>query len=204
MYDFDVGFTGLFGSKERNFALMFGGAFVAFGRVVARGAGTGVGRISIGRSGARTVLVAAPGCGPGDAPPLGPGLGALPAVRATAAAVVVGLGLGTPARCAGAVEARTAGAAEALGAGLARDGAAAVGEALGTAGAGVAAIAVARTTGAGGFGEGRADGAAVGAGDGAAVGGTFTATESGATVATFAGAAGISGLGCVSKIFCVG
>ena len=183
---------------------MFGGAPVGFGRLVARGAGAGVGRIAIGRSGARTVLAAAPACGPGDAPPLGPGLGALPAVRATAAAVVVGLGLGTPECCAGAVEARTAGAAEALGAGLARAGAAAVGDAFGTIGAGVAATAVARATGAGGFGEGRAEGAAVGAGDAGAVGGAFTATESGATVATFTGAAGISGLGFVSKIFCVG
>jgi hypothetical protein len=201
VYDLVVGLTGLFGSKERNLALMFGGALVALGRVVARDAGTGVGRIVMGRAGARTVFEAAPGCGPGDAPPLGPGLGAVPVVRATAAAVVVGLGLGTPDRCAGAAEARTAGAAEALGAGLARAGAAAVGEAFGIAGAGDAAIAVARTTGAGGFGEGRADGAAVGAGDGAAVGGAFTATESGATVGTLTGAAGISGLGCVSKIF---
>src|SRR5579863_1600790 len=165
-YDFDVGFTGLFGSSERSFALMFGGALVGLGRLVARGAGTGVGRIAIGLAGARTVFVAAPDCGPGEAPPLGPGLGAVPAVRATAAAVVVGLGLGTPERGAGAVEARTAGAAEALGAGLARAGAAAVGDALGTAGTGVAAATVARTTGAGGFGDGRAEGAAVGAGEG--------------------------------------
>lgn len=203
-YDFVVGFTGLLGSSERNFALMFGAALAGFGRLGARAAGTGVGRIAIGRAGARTVLAAAPGCGPGEAPPLGPGLGAVPAVRATAAAVVVGLGLGTPGRCAGTAEARTAGAAEALGAGLARAGAAAVGEAFGIAGAGVAAATVARTTGAGGFGEGRAEGAAVGAGDGAAVGGAFTATATGAAVGTLTGAAGISGLGCVSKTFCVG
>src|SRR5579862_5414140 len=204
VYDFDVGFTGLFGSSERSFALMFGGALVAFGRLVARAAGNGVGRIAIGRAGALTVFAAVPGWGPGDAPPLGPGLGALPGVRATAAAVVVGLGFGTPERCAGADVARIAGAADALGAGLARAGAAAVGEAFGTAGAGVAAATVARTTGAGGLGDGRADGAAVGAGDGAAVGGAFTATATGATVATLTGAAGISGLACVSKIFCVG
>lgn len=203
-YDFVVGFTGLFGSSERNFALMFGGALVALCRPAARAAGTGVGRIAIGRAGARSVFAAAPGCGPGEAPPLGPGLGAVPAVRATAAAVVVGLGLGTPVRCAGAADARTAGAVDALGAGVARAGAAAVGEAFGTAGAGVAAATVARTMGAGGFGEGRADGAAVGAGDGAAVGGTFTATATGTAVGTLTGAAGISGLGWVSKTFCVG
>ncbi|MBV9332463.1 MAG: hypothetical protein JO146_00495, partial [Candidatus Eremiobacteraeota bacterium] len=98
----------MFGSNERNFALMFGEVLPGFGRLVARVAGTGVGRIATGRAGARTVFAAAPGCGPGETPPLGPGLGAVPVVRATAAAVLVGLGLGTPARGAGAAEARTA------------------------------------------------------------------------------------------------
>jgi hypothetical protein len=67
----------------------------AFGAVFTRVSGACVGRISIGRSGVRAFLRAAPGRGPGDAPPLGPGLGAVPAVRATAV-VLVGLGFGTP------------------------------------------------------------------------------------------------------------
>ena len=45
-----VGFTGLFGKSARSFALMFGGLLDL--EAVARGAGTGVGRIWIGRAAA--------------------------------------------------------------------------------------------------------------------------------------------------------
>lgn len=197
-----VGFTGLFGSIARSRALMFGGA-LDFEAPAAPGDGRGVGRISIGRWGARAVFSALPALGPGDGPPLGPGLGADPAVLATAV-VLVGLGFGTPLRGAGAVEARVAGAGFALGMAVARAMAAVVGEAFGTGGAGVAGRCVARATGAGGFGDGCADGALVGAGDGTAVGGTLTATAIGPTVGTLTGAAGISLRGCVSKTFCVG
>lgn len=203
VYDLLVGLTGLFGKRERNFWLMFG-ALLDFGGAVTRAAGAGVGRISTGRDGAGTRFAALPAFGPGDGPPLGPGLGAVPAVFATAAAARVGLGLGTPARWAGATEARAAGAALALGAGLARAMAAAVGEAFGNAGAGVTTLVLGLTTGAGGLGDGRADGATVGAGEGATVGGGLTATAIGATVGTLTGAAGSSLWGCVSKIFCVG
>jgi len=82
--------------------------------------------------------------------------------------------------------------------------AAEVGDARGRAGAGVIARAVGRTVGAGGFGDGRAEGADVGTGEGAALGGIFTATEIGAVVGTLTGAAGSSWLGCVSKMFAVG
>ena len=92
---------------------MFGGA-LDFEAPAAPGDGRGVGRISIGRWGARAVFSALPALGPGDGPPLGPGLGADPAVLATAV-VLVGLGFGTPLRGAGAVEARVAGAGFALG-----------------------------------------------------------------------------------------
>src|ERR1700729_2618194 len=180
VYDLLVGFTGLFGSIARSLALGLRGV-CDFGAGVICVAGGG--RTSIGRAGARTLLEAAPGRGPGEAPPLGPGLGAVPAVRATDV-VLVGLGFGTPVRGAGGSEARATGAAVACGAALARAIAADVGEARGRAGAGVAARAVGRSTGAGGFGDGRADGALVGAGEGATVGGTFTATETGATVGT--------------------
>lgn len=123
-------------------------------------------------------------------------------MRATTA-VLVGLGFGTPARSAGGAEARAAGAGLALGATVARETAAAVGDALGTAGAGDGRV-VARATGCGGFGDGRADGTLVGAGEGIAVGGGFSATETGATVGMLIGAAGISLWGCVSTTFCVG
>jgi hypothetical protein len=193
LYDFVLGCTGLFGKSERSFALMLRGAGVAFG--VRRGAGWGVGGIATGRAGAGSAFGPAPVRGPGDAAPLGPGLGAVPAVRATAAGLVA-LGLGTPARGAGGAETRAAGAV--LGAALARATAAAeVGDARGTAGAGVAACALGRTTGAG-LAEGRADGALVGTGEGAAVGGCFTATATGATVGTVTGAAGSVVRGCVS------
>ncbi len=170
---------------------MFGALF-ALGAGVTRAAGGAVGRIWTGRAGAGALLGATPGRGPGDAPPLGPGLGAVPGVRATAAAVLVGLGLGTPVRFAGASEARTAGAAVAFGAEVARATAAVVGDAWGTAGAGVAARGLARTIGGAGFGEGGATRAVVGIGDGAAVGGGFTATATGPAVGTLTGAAGIS------------
>ncbi len=203
VYDLLVGLTGLLGSSARSFALMFGTVF-AFGAGVIGAIGAGVGRISIGRAAALTLFAAAPGRGPGEGPPLGPGLGARPALLATADAALVGLGFGTPARSAGASEARAAGAALAVGAAVARATAAAVGDALGSAGAGVAALALARTIGAGGFGERRANGALVAAGDGAAVGGGLTVTATGPIVGTLSGAAGISFRGWVSKTFCVG
>lgn len=180
------------------------GALLLRGAGVIRASGAGLGRIWIGRDGALTFFEAAPGRGPGDAPPLGPGLGALPAVWAATAAGLVGLGFGTPGRCAGGTEARTAGAALALGTAVARATAAEVGDALGTAGAGVAGRGVARTAGVGGLGEGRADGALVGAGEGAEVGGALIETATGATVGTLSGAAGISLRGVLSKTFCVG
>lgn len=204
VYDLLVGLTGLFGSSARSFALMFGASVFGFGAGVRRTAGAGVGVIAIGRDGARRFFAAAPGRGPGEAPPLGPGFGAVPAVRATADAVLVGLGFGTPGRFAGATDARTAGAALALGAAVARATAAAVGEAFGNAGAGVAARALARTSGVAGFEDGRAVGALVGSADGTAVGGGFNATATGPTVGTLIGAAGISFRGLVSKTFCVG
>ena len=175
-----------------------------FGALRDLGAGVtaacGVGAISIGRVAAGTRFGAFPARGPGDGPPLGPGTGAAPAVRETAA-VLVGLGFGTPDRAAGGSEAFAAAAGLALGAALARAIAAAVGEARGSAGAGVAGWTVARVFGAGGFGEGRVDGAVVGAGEGAAVGGALIETATGAIVGTVNGAAGISVRGCVSKIF---
>jgi len=82
---------------------MFGAACV-FGALVARASGAGVGRISTGRAGPGCVFCADACRGPGDAAPLGPGLGAVPGVRATAAALVA-LGLGTPERGAGGSEA---------------------------------------------------------------------------------------------------
>lgn len=200
VYDLLVGLTGLFGRSERSFALIFG-ALLGFGDAVTRAAGTGVGRISTGRAGAGRFVEATPGRGPGEAPPLGPGLGAVPAVRATAAAVLVGLGFGTPERFAGATEACAAGAAVALGAAVARATAAAVGDALGSAGEGVAGRALVRTIGAG-FGEGRDTARAlVGTGEGTAVGGGLSATATGASVGTLTGAAGISLRGLASKTF---
>lgn len=189
-YDLLDGFTGLLGSSALSFALMFGAACV-FEALVARPSGAGVGRISTGRIGPGCDFCAGPWCGPGEAAPLGPGLGAVPGVRATAAALVA-LGLGTPARGAGGSEAWAAGAALAWGAAVALATAADVGDARGNAGAGVIARAVGRTIGAGGFGDGRAEGADVGTGEGAALGGIFTATAIGAVVGTLTGAAGSS------------
>ena len=130
------------------------GALLAFGAGVARAAGTGVGRISTGRAGAGDALGRIdPAEDPATHRRSAPGSVPVPGVRATAAAVLVGLGFGTPVRCAGGSELRAAGAALAVGAALARAIAAAVGGAFGTGGAGVAARAVARTSGAGGFGR---------------------------------------------------
>jgi hypothetical protein len=189
-----VGLTGLFGSKERSFALRL----LALGAGVEAARGFGVGRISIGRSGAVFVCPALPGRGPGEPTPLGPGLGAVPAVLVIVGPFV-GPGLGTPAVCAGGAEARSAGAGERLGAALARAAtAAALGAALGCTGAGVAALALGAAVGAGGLGEGRRLGAAVGAGEGRAVASGLIETASGATVGTLSGAAGTSLLGCTS------
>ena len=58
------------------------------GFALARGAGDGVGRNSIGRCGAGSVFGPLPACGPGDPTPFGPGLGAAPRVFATAATAV--------------------------------------------------------------------------------------------------------------------
>lgn len=173
---------------------MFRGAGVAFGARATRDTGRGVGGMATGRAGAWTTFGPTPARGPGEPSPVGPGLGAVPAVF-VAAAGLVALGLGTPARGAGGAETRAAGAV--LGAALAFATAAAVGDARGTAGAGVAACALGRTSGAG-LGDGRADGALVGAGEGAAVGGVLTATATGATVGTVTGAAGMVMRGCVS------
>lgn len=164
------------------------------GCLVVRGAGLGVGRSSIGRSGAFAVFELGPARGPGEPSPLGPGLDAVPCVLAIAAAWV-GLGLGTPACVAGGADERAAGAGATLGAALARTAAGAlVGIGLGAAGAGVAR-AVGAAVGAGGRGERTAVATAVGAGEGAALGGVFSATAIGATVGTLIGAAGSSALG---------
>lgn len=142
---------------------MFGGAGVA--ECAAAGRGLAVGGIAIGRDGA-AFCCPAPGTGPGDPRPFGPGLGAVPGVLETAAALV-GLGLGTPDRGAGGSDACAAGAGEAIGAELAWTAtAAAVGDALGATGAGVAGFEVGAAVGAGGFGDGAALARAVGAGDG--------------------------------------
>src|SRR5580704_4868972 len=158
------GCTGLLGSIARSLALILG-AFCVFAARAGAALGDGSGRISIGRGGAALWVGPVPVRGPGEAPPLGAGLGAAPPVRATAA-VLVGLGLGTPL----------------TGAGLARAMAAIVGTGFAIAGAGVAGLALGSGLGAGGLGEARATGAVEGAGEGAAVGGGFNATATGPTV----------------------
>jgi hypothetical protein len=70
-------------------------AFCVFGGRAGCALGDGSGRIAIGRGGAALWAGPLPVRGPGEAPPLGAGFGAVPAVRATAA-VLVALGLGTP------------------------------------------------------------------------------------------------------------
>jgi hypothetical protein len=70
-------------------------AFCVFGGRAGCALGDGSGRIAIGRGGAALRAGPLPVRGPGEAPPLGAGFGAVPAVRATAA-VLVALGLGTP------------------------------------------------------------------------------------------------------------
>jgi len=168
------GFTGLFGSIARSFALM-SGALRVLGARVGCALGDGAARTAIGRGGAAFSTGPLPVRGPGEAPPLGAGFGAVPAVRATTA-VLVGLGLGTPL----------------TGAGLARAMEAAVGTGLGSAGAGVAGLALGRAVGAAGLGEARATGAVEGTGDGATVGGGFNATAIGPTVGMLTGAEGTS------------
>jgi hypothetical protein len=165
------------------------GAFCCFlGAAAGRGPGEAVGRTAIGRFAAFALFGPVPSRGPGEAAaPLGAGFGAVPAVCATAA-VLVGLGLGTPL----------------TGAVLARATAAGLGDAFGITGAGVAGLALGEAVGAGGCGDGCWTGTAEGEGDGAAVGGAFTATATGATVGTLIGAAGTSLDGFVSKMFCVG
>ncbi len=92
LYD---GVTGLLGNIARSFALMSIALLCVLVCAFA-GAGNGVGRTFTGRAGPGFAVDAAvPGRGPGEDAPLGPGLGAVPAVFATAA-VCVGLGLGTP------------------------------------------------------------------------------------------------------------
>jgi hypothetical protein len=164
----------LFGSIARSLALILG-AFCDFDARAGCALGDGAGRTAIGRGGAALWVGPAPVRGPGEAPPLGAGFGAVPAVR-TIAAVLVGLGLGTPL----------------TGAGLARAMAAKVGAGFGIAGEGVAARALGCGLGAGGLGEARAIGAVEGAGDGAAVGGGFNATAIGPTVGMLTGAEGTS------------
>lgn len=152
-------------------------------RVTARGAGLGVGRNRIGRSGDARFFVAAPARGPGDDEPFGPGLAAVPRVL-DAMAAEVGPGLGTPACGAGDCGVRTEGAFERAGAGLAAA-TALVGIGLGAAGAGVAFAGA--VLGAG-LGVARAVAIAVGAAEGRAVG-AFRLTTGGAIVGTAIGAA---------------
>ena len=151
------------------------GALRVLGARVGCALGDGAGCTAIGRGGAALRIGPLPVRGPGEAPPLGAGFGAVPLVRATTA-VLVGLGLGTPL----------------TGAGLARAIEAAVGTGFGSAGAGVAGLALGRAVGAAGFCEARATGAVEGAGDGAAVGGAFNATAIGPTVGMLTGADGTS------------
>jgi hypothetical protein len=151
------------------------GALFVLGAWVGCALGDGAGCTAIGRGGAALRTGPLPVRGPGEAPPLGAGFGAVPPVRATTA-VLVGLGLGTPL----------------TGAGLARAIEAAVGTGFGSAGAGVAGLALGRAVGAAGFGDARATGDVEGAGDGAAVGGAFNATAIGPTVGMLTGAEGTS------------
>ncbi len=110
LYD---GFTGLFGNMARSLALISIALLRRFAGAPA--GGTGVGLTFTGRAGPGLALAPAfPARGPGEAAPLGPGLGAVPAVFATAA-VCVGLGLGTPGWVAGAALALAAGAGDAEG-----------------------------------------------------------------------------------------
>lgn len=180
---------------------MFGGAFLAG---LGRGAGgaDGGGATLIGRCGAAWLWPAVPGRGPGDAPPEGAGLGAVPTV--CAADVLVGAGFGAPLTGAGVLRETAAGASD--GFGWAATGFAGAGESdgFGAAGAGVAGTMLGRALGRGGNGVARTTGAVEGAGDGTAVGGTFTETATGPTVGTVTGAAGISAAGWVSTMFCVG
>jgi hypothetical protein len=200
VYCFIVGFTGLFGSIARKRALMFGGAFLA-GLGFGAGGGDGGTATEIGRCGAALLFPALPGRGPGDAPPEGAGLGALPTVCAWA--VLVGAGLGLPLTGAGVVRARAAGAADGFGATGA--GLAGAGDGLGTGGADVATgLMLGRALGWGGNGVARTTGALDGAGEGTAVGGTFTETATGPTVGIVTGAAGSCAAGCGSTMFCVG
>lgn len=200
VYCFIVGLTGLFGSSARSRALIFGGAFLAaFG--LGAGRGDGGAATAIGRWGATRLCPAAPGRGPGEAPPEGAGFGALPTV--CACAVLVGAGFGLPLTGAGVVRAIAAGTAEGLGATGA--GFAGAGDGLGTAGAAVGTgFALGRAVGRAGSGVARTSGAVEGAGEGTAVGGTLTDTATGPTVGTVTGAAGICAAGCVSTTFCVG
>jgi hypothetical protein len=154
---------------------LISGALRVFEARVGCALGDGAGRTAIGRDGAGFSTGPLPVRGPGEAPPLGAGFGAVPAVRATTA-VLVGLGLGTPL----------------TGAGLARAMETAVGTGLGSAGAGVAGLALGRAVGATGLGEALATGAVEGTGDGAAVGGAFNATAIGPTVGMLTGADGTS------------
>jgi hypothetical protein len=87
------------------------------GAWVTAGFGLAVGGTAIGRDGA-AFCWPAPGTGPGEPSPFGPGLGAVPGVLETAAALV-GLGLGTQDVAAGGKEAWAAGAGEVIGAELA-------------------------------------------------------------------------------------
>ncbi|MFY9718289.1 MAG: hypothetical protein WAK16_01480, partial [Candidatus Cybelea sp.] len=78
MYCLVVGFTGLLGSIARSFAFI-SGELGFFGDAVARAAGDGVGRTAIGRGAAGFAAGPFPDRGPGEAPPLGAGFGAVPA-----------------------------------------------------------------------------------------------------------------------------
>src|ERR1700758_3948872 len=90
-YCLSVGFTGLFGSSARSFALRLPKPRLGSGVDV--GTGDGVGAMRIGRAGPGRDFGPVPACGPGEPWPLGPGLGAVPVAFAAA---LVGLGLGTP------------------------------------------------------------------------------------------------------------
>ena len=134
----------------RSLALMLRRRRRRFGRGGAGARAWGGSRPAAAASG--RFLAALPGAGPATRRRSGPGLGAVPAVRATAV-VLVGLGFGTPARGAGGADAaRPVRRCEALGAALARATprpSATLGATPGPA----SGAAVGRRRGAGGFGE---------------------------------------------------
>jgi hypothetical protein len=189
-----VGFAGPVGMRPCNFALIRWLSAWARDARFGRGEGRGVAGTLTGRSGPALFVIPAPGRGPGDSSPFGPGVGAVPWALAWVAPVV-GLGLGTPATFAGAAEACGPGGVVCLGAAVARATGCGLGEALAAAaGAGVAGALVGADVGTA-FAFGSWVGAADGAAEGAADGGTLIVTATAAALGTLTGTAGTWKLG---------